>query len=159
MSTISTIIKQKEAIQAVKPPKGITIISKCTSPTMEEMERLLLIWIKDKETVVDTITETIICEKASAMNCDLKAGRGMINQSYDGGNSRYFTVGSRNLRDGPGNIQLFDMERLQVFNCDETSLFWKKRPSRTYITDEEKKMPGHKPMKDRLTLALCANNS
>ncbi|XP_035205354.1 tigger transposable element-derived protein 1-like [Stegodyphus dumicola] len=32
-------------------------------------------------------------------------------------------------------------------------------PRRTYITEEEKKLPGHKPMKDRLTLALCANAS
>ncbi|XP_068216312.1 tigger transposable element-derived protein 1-like [Palaemon carinicauda] len=32
-------------------------------------------------------------------------------------------------------------------------------PSRTYISAEEKKMPGQKPMKDRLTLALCANAS
>ncbi|XP_064109644.1 tigger transposable element-derived protein 1-like [Macrobrachium nipponense] len=47
----------------------------------------------------------------------------------------------------------------QIFNCDETGLFWKKMPRRTYITEEEKKMPGHKPMKDRLTLALCANAS
>ncbi|UYV78320.1 hypothetical protein LAZ67_16000961 [Cordylochernes scorpioides] len=47
----------------------------------------------------------------------------------------------------------------QVFNCDETGLFWKKMPNRTYITAEEKMMPGHKPMKDRLTLALCANAS
>ncbi|GBM85365.1 Tigger transposable element-derived protein 1 [Araneus ventricosus] len=45
----------------------------------------------------------------------------------------------------------------QVFNCDETGLFWKKIPNRTYITAEEKIMPGHKPRKDRLTLALCAN--
>ncbi|XP_064078530.1 tigger transposable element-derived protein 1-like [Macrobrachium nipponense] len=47
----------------------------------------------------------------------------------------------------------------QIFNCDETGLFWKKMPRRTYITEEEKKMPGHKPMKDRLTPALLANAS
>lgn len=47
----------------------------------------------------------------------------------------------------------------QVFNCDETGLFWKRMPNRTYITTEEKMMPGHKPMKDRLTLALCVNTS
>ncbi|GBN57708.1 Tigger transposable element-derived protein 1, partial [Araneus ventricosus] len=47
----------------------------------------------------------------------------------------------------------------QVFNCDEADLSWKKMPNRTYITAEEKIMPGHKPMKDRLTLALCGNAS
>ncbi|GFS56908.1 tigger transposable element-derived protein 1 [Nephila pilipes] len=30
-------------------------------------------------------------------------------------------------------------------------------PRRTFITAEEKSLPGHKTMKDRLTLALCAN--
>ncbi|XP_068208499.1 tigger transposable element-derived protein 1-like [Palaemon carinicauda] len=73
MSIILTIIKQKAAIKTVKPSKGITIISKCSSPNLEEMECLLLIWIKDKEIVGDTITETIICEKASTIYCDLKA--------------------------------------------------------------------------------------
>ena len=29
----------------------------------------------------------------------------------------------------------------QVFNADETSLFWK--PNRTFITQEEKSVPGH----------------
>ncbi|XP_068204588.1 tigger transposable element-derived protein 1-like [Palaemon carinicauda] len=32
-------------------------------------------------------------------------------------------------------------------------------PSQTYITAKEKKLPGHKPMKDRLILALCGNAS
>ena len=35
----------------------------------------------------------------------------------------------------------------QVFNCEETGLFWKKMPSKIYITKEEKALPGHKPMK------------
>jgi len=47
----------------------------------------------------------------------------------------------------------------QVFNCDETGLFWKKMPRRTYITEEEKALPGHEPMKDRLALLLCGNAS
>ena len=29
----------------------------------------------------------------------------------------------------------------QVFNCDETGLFWKKMPKRTYITREERTLP------------------
>ena len=32
-------------------------------------------------------------------------------------------------------------------------------PNRTYITKEEKSMPGHKPIKDRITILACANAS
>lgn len=45
----------------------------------------------------------------------------------------------------------------QVFNCDKTGLFWKKVPKRTYIP-QEKSLPGHKTVKDRLML-LCGNAS
>ncbi|XP_068224154.1 putative CENPB DNA-binding domain-containing protein 1 [Palaemon carinicauda] len=72
MLTISTILKHKGAIKAVKPPKGITIISKPCSPIIEEMERLLIVCIKDREIIDDTITETVICKKAHAIFTDLK---------------------------------------------------------------------------------------
>lgn len=45
----------------------------------------------------------------------------------------------------------------QVFNMDETGLFWKKMPSRTYIMQEEAKAPGFKAQKDRVTLVMCGN--
>uniref|UniRef100_A0A5S6Q7D5 DDE-1 domain-containing protein n=1 Tax=Trichuris muris TaxID=70415 RepID=A0A5S6Q7D5_TRIMR len=45
----------------------------------------------------------------------------------------------------------------QIFNCDETALFWKQMPKRTYIHKSEKQAPGFKPLKDRLTLVLCGN--
>ena len=38
----------------------------------------------------------------------------------------------------------------QIFNCDETGLFWKRMPTRTFLTKEEKKAPGFKVVKDRL---------
>jgi len=45
----------------------------------------------------------------------------------------------------------------QVFNCVETGLFWKRMPHRTYITKEETTLPGHKLMKNQLSLLFCAN--
>ncbi|GFV21579.1 tigger transposable element-derived protein 1 [Trichonephila clavipes] len=47
----------------------------------------------------------------------------------------------------------------QVFNADETGLYWKKLPNRTYIAKDEKTASGHKASKDRLTLLLCSNAS
>jgi hypothetical protein len=38
----------------------------------------------------------------------------------------------------------------EIFNINETGLFWKKMPDRTYISKEEKTMPGFKAAKDRL---------
>ncbi|GFV40879.1 tigger transposable element-derived protein 1 [Trichonephila clavipes] len=47
----------------------------------------------------------------------------------------------------------------QVFNADETGLYWKKMPNRTYIAKDEKTASGHKASKDRVTLLLCSNAS
>ena len=47
----------------------------------------------------------------------------------------------------------------QVFNCDETGLFWKKMPNRTCIHKSAKQTPGFKARKDRLTLVLCGNEA
>jgi len=45
----------------------------------------------------------------------------------------------------------------QVFNADETGLFWKRMPSRTFLSKNEKTAPGFKAAKHRLTLLLCAD--
>lgn len=45
----------------------------------------------------------------------------------------------------------------QVFNMDETGLFWKRMPSRTFIMKEEARAPGFKAYKDRVTLIMCGN--
>ncbi|GFY25486.1 tigger transposable element-derived protein 1 [Trichonephila clavipes] len=47
----------------------------------------------------------------------------------------------------------------QVLNADETGLYWKKMPNRTYIAKNEKTASGHKASKDRVTLLLCSNAS
>ncbi|XP_063229577.1 tigger transposable element-derived protein 1-like [Bacillus rossius redtenbacheri] len=45
----------------------------------------------------------------------------------------------------------------QVFNADETGLFWKRMPARTYIAKQERTAPGFKAAKDRVTVLLAAN--
>ena len=40
----------------------------------------------------------------------------------------------------------------QVFNVDETGLYWRRMPHQSYISKEENLMPGYKAAKDRLTL-------
>ncbi|XP_031613593.2 tigger transposable element-derived protein 1-like [Oreochromis aureus] len=195
-STIGTILKQKEVIKAAKPSMGTTVMSKRRTPIHDEMERLLLVWIKDKGRTGDTLTEMIICEKASSIYNDLVSKAASDEQPTASTSSQEGPPTPPEFRASHGWFDRFkkrtgihsvvrhgeaessDQEAAeeflkkfeelinqegyipqQIFNCDETGLFWKKMPRRTYITVEEKKMPGHKPMKDRLTLALCANAS
>uniref|UniRef100_A0A5F8G8Y5 HTH CENPB-type domain-containing protein n=1 Tax=Monodelphis domestica TaxID=13616 RepID=A0A5F8G8Y5_MONDO len=186
-STICTILKQKELLKVITPAKGIKIISKLRTSVHEEMERLLLVWLMEKQLTGETVTKSIICEKAQEIYGDLveqtpgtsmdetskesfKASRGWFDnfKKRSGIHSvvRDSEASSAGEKSAKAFIETFaklveDEAYIpqQVFNCDETGLFWKKMPRRTYITAEEKSMPGHKPMKDRLTLALCANAS
>ncbi|GBM74592.1 Tigger transposable element-derived protein 1 [Araneus ventricosus] len=151
------------------------------------MEKLLMVWVTEKQLKSDTLTQGIICEKARAIYGDLlnqtprtstdeasedsfKASRGWFAnfKKRTGIHSvvRHGEAASSDVKAAEDYLKTFS-ELIeangyipqQVFNCDETGLLWKKMPNRTYITAEEKIMPGHKPMKDRLTLALCANAS
>uniref|UniRef100_A0A452GJZ5 HTH CENPB-type domain-containing protein n=1 Tax=Gopherus agassizii TaxID=38772 RepID=A0A452GJZ5_9SAUR len=45
----------------------------------------------------------------------------------------------------------------QVFNADETGLFWKKMPNCTYISKSEGQAPGFKAAKDCMTVLFCGN--
>lgn len=47
----------------------------------------------------------------------------------------------------------------QIFNCDETGIFWKTLASRTWISEQEERAPGFKVAEDRFTLLFCANAS
>ncbi|XP_068245470.1 putative CENPB DNA-binding domain-containing protein 1 [Palaemon carinicauda] len=71
-STICTLLKKKDAIKTTKPSTGLGILSKLCSDIHNEMQRLLLIWIEEKQLVGKTMTKTIICENASGIYDDLK---------------------------------------------------------------------------------------
>ncbi|XP_035221359.1 tigger transposable element-derived protein 1-like [Stegodyphus dumicola] len=181
---ICTVLKQKELIKGITPAKGITIISKLRSSLHEKVEKLLM---TEKQLQGGTLTQSIICEKARVIYDDLlkqirhtstneeskdsfKANRNWFDnfRKRTGVHSvvRHGEVASSDVKAAEVYIKTFSelIEAKgyipqQVFNWDETELFWKRMPNRTYITAEEKTMPGHKPMKDILTLALCANAS
>ncbi|GFQ75808.1 tigger transposable element-derived protein 1 [Trichonephila clavata] len=47
----------------------------------------------------------------------------------------------------------------QIFNANETALYWKKLPSRTFISKNQRRAQGFKPSKVRITLHVCSNLS
>uniref|UniRef100_A0A3P9DK91 HTH CENPB-type domain-containing protein n=1 Tax=Maylandia zebra TaxID=106582 RepID=A0A3P9DK91_9CICH len=158
-STIGTILKQKEVIKAGKPSKGTTIMSKRRTPIHDEMERLLLVWIKDKGETGNTLTETVICEKTSSIYNDLvskeapltspefRASHGWFYRfkKRTGNHSvvRHGEAASSNHKAAEEFVKKFEL-------INQEGYIPQQMPRRTYITAEEIKMPGHNPMKDRL---------
>ena len=45
----------------------------------------------------------------------------------------------------------------QLFNCDETGLYWKLMPNKTLVSSREKEAKGFKVPKDCVTIMPCAN--
>ncbi|XP_014774301.1 uncharacterized protein LOC106872008 isoform X2 [Octopus bimaculoides] len=72
-STICTILKNKCKLKNVRVAKGITKLSKSRNNFIEEMENLLLVWIKEKEIACENISESMICVKAKQLFDDLVA--------------------------------------------------------------------------------------
>ncbi|KAK9727550.1 Tc5 transposase DNA-binding domain [Popillia japonica] len=73
-TTIFTILTNKDAIKSAKVAKGVSKLfhEKHRSSIHEEMERLLAIWIKDRQVKGDVTTQDIICHKAKKIYDDLK---------------------------------------------------------------------------------------
>ena len=71
MSTICTILKKKEEIRGLDAANGVMRISKQWPCVLEDVEKLLLVWINEKQLAGDTVTENFIWEKAKALYTDL----------------------------------------------------------------------------------------
>ncbi|KAJ7313555.1 hypothetical protein JRQ81_005040 [Phrynocephalus forsythii] len=70
-STIATILEDKERIMGRDTAKGVTNIIKNWLAVMDQVENLLLLWIREKVRAGDTVTQAVICAKARALHADL----------------------------------------------------------------------------------------
>ncbi|XP_052751843.1 jerky protein homolog-like [Galleria mellonella] len=51
----------------------------------------------------------------------------------------------------------FNLDPSQVYNADESGLFWRVMPNKTFVSCNEKDVPGRKVSKERVTILPCAN--
>ena len=61
-STICTVLKKKEEIRGLDVVKGVTRVSKQRPRVLEDVEKLLLVWINEKQLAGDTVTELYLLE-------------------------------------------------------------------------------------------------
>ncbi|XP_067947153.1 tigger transposable element-derived protein 1-like [Watersipora subatra] len=145
------------------------------------MEKLLTIWLDDQQRRRFPLSLLLIQEKAKSIFEDVKAkaGESVAEETFSascGWFSRFKKRVNLHNVSVSGEEASADTEAAerfpqvlkkiieeggysakQIFNVDETGLVGKKMPEKTYISREEKTMPGYKAAKDRLTLMLGAN--
>ncbi|CAH2319103.1 tigger transposable element-derived 1-like [Pelobates cultripes] len=143
----------KEKISGRDAAKGVTRVSKQRPPVLEEVEKLLLLWIEQKQRAGDSVTKAIICEKAKALHVDLLKQQPGTSADAEGFKASREWFKRFKTRSGIHSVvrhgeaassdaaaaEEFATEFLevivsegyfpqQVFNCNETGLFWKRMP-------------------------------
>ncbi|XP_032836246.1 uncharacterized protein LOC116957903 [Petromyzon marinus] len=184
-------------------PLTATKIFRSRSAVLENMERLLGVWIEDQSQRGAALSAPAVQEKARSLFEDLRqmsgggggggggagetfgASRGWFErfkkrsglgslgppgEAAGGGGDAASAASPSAASPAAGTAAGYpDVLRGvieeggyvpgQVFNVDETELYWKRMPARTSIAAEEKTAPGFKAAKDRLALLLAANAS
>ncbi|XP_053143783.1 tigger transposable element-derived protein 1-like [Hemicordylus capensis] len=178
-STIRSIKKNEDAIRgsvASGTQSSLKVSFMPRDPNIEKMEKALNIWMEDQAQKKVPLSTRMICVKAR------KIYRHLVESSGEGDPEKFqaskgwfenfkkrFSLHNVKL---VGEIASADQEaattfpaklkRLieeegyvpdQVFNADETGLFWKRMPNRTFIAKEKRRAPGFKAAKDRLIVA------
>ncbi|XP_053570666.1 tigger transposable element-derived protein 1-like [Bombina bombina] len=184
-TTINTVMKNRQKIVAeVKSATPVnTTTNRKRDSIVADMERLLILWIENQTTRYVPVNQAIIQSKALSLFNDQKAKKGEAAKDAEfvasrGWFDRFKKRSNLHNIKVQGEAAAADTEAAesypsdfakiiedggysmdQIFNVDETGLFWKKMPARTFIARQEKSMPGYKPAKDRITLLLGGNAS
>ncbi|XP_066970071.1 tigger transposable element-derived protein 1-like [Macrobrachium rosenbergii] len=182
-ASVQKHMKDGASVMAVTPKATTTRLSKLHNPNLVEMERLLMVWLKDLNQRNVPVSLGLIQEKAresyealvrkrgeGSGSAPFVASRGWFNRFKSRANLHSLKLqeeaasSDEEVTEG-FPICLAEVIREagytadQVFNVNETGLFWKRMPGRTYISKEEKTAPGYKVSKERLTLLLGSNAS
>ncbi|XP_051830692.1 tigger transposable element-derived protein 1-like [Antechinus flavipes] len=184
ISTVATIRDNKEKIKAsseVASPSRVTQLTRHRSAVMENMERLLSLWIEDQNRQNAPMSTMIIQEKAKSLFDDLQREQGESSQMEAFSASRGWFVRFKERHGLPsikvssdaastaaaGELKYSEVLKSiiqkggytphHVFNFGETGLYWKRMPEKTYISVEENAAAGLRSTKDRLMLLLGGN--
>lgn len=185
-STVSTIRVNRERIKAsaqASTPASACKLFLHRSDVMENMERMLSQWILEQNRNNEPASTAAIQLKARSLYHDLQnkqgenadrkpfaASKGWFDRfkrrhsfhdmkSGDvGGNAAAETEVDPKYQEELKNvIEEGSYTAQQVFYVFETGLFWKRMPTKTFISKEEKSAVGFKVSKERLTLLLGGN--
>jgi len=173
----------KEFAKTSTPLQSKQTSTKVRSSIMVKMESLLSIWIENQNQRRMPLSKMIIQNKALSIFNDIKKN----SPSSSGKNLEKFKASQGWFERFKSRAKLHNVvlkgeaasadiaaankfkielkaiieegcySSKQILNVDETGLYWKRLPGRTFISKTEKSCPGYKVSKDRLTLLLGGN--
>ncbi|XP_053640875.1 tigger transposable element-derived protein 1 [Cherax quadricarinatus] len=150
---------------------------------LNNMEKLLNAWVKHETQKHTPLSMGVIQEKARSIFEDLKQREGEGSEEINFNVIKWCFEWYKRYTDLHGNIltnkaastdtdalataiyqqmlkQIIkdnDYTPQQVFNADETGLYWKRMPSKTSISRNENRTRGFRASKDRMSLLLGGN--
>lgn len=175
-STISRILKNKNRIledfaKTFRGPGNRKYLKQSGNPAMEE--KLQHWFLKQRERNVP-INGKILQEKAKTLHQEINpqknfcASEGWLSKFKKRHGIRILSISGEKLSSQPELVAPFlskfrqkilelNLSHNQIYNADESGLYWKTIPDKTFVAAHERSAPGRKVAKDRLTFLVCAN--
>ncbi|XP_050330445.1 jerky protein homolog-like [Bactrocera neohumeralis] len=142
----------------------------------EEFEQKLYAWFEEKRSRHQTISAGVLRQKAKSLyqkmynNESFKASDGWFQKFKKRFSVRNLKICGESLSAKPDLVPAFQNELYnvieaenllddQIYNADESGLFWKMFPDKTLVHFKEKSAPGTKMSKERITFLCCANKT
>lgn len=142
----------------------------------EKLDEAVYLWFKQQRAQGIPISGNILKEKALLLsqklneNESFSASQGWLDKFKKRHGIRQLAIAgeklSANIESAKDFVERFEemieKENLtldQIYNADETGLFYRMMPSKTLASKEEASAPGYKKSKDRVSLLVCANAS
>ncbi|XP_050293700.1 jerky protein homolog-like [Anthonomus grandis grandis] len=134
-----------------------------------------MIWFLRQRETNAPISGLILKEKAKYFHEKLydkystfSANSGWLQQFKKRFGIRFLTITGEKLSSQPELVSPFlrkleekikdlNLDYNQVYNADQTGLYWKLLPGKTYVSSEEKTAPGRKTAKEKITFLACTN--
>lgn len=142
---------------------------------LPKMEKALYSWFLSQRNKNYPINGLILKQKAKELHSKLKennsnffASDGWLQRFKKRYGIRLLTISGEKLSSRPELVEPFKkllqnkikemgISMDQIYNADESGLYWKLLPGKSYVSIMEKQAPGRKTEKQRLTFLACAN--
>lgn len=177
IQTVRDLKKQKSQLLsfAANYESRVTKRKTMKSATLDDLDKSLFMWFSQKRAEGIPISGPILVAKAKFFNdalglsTEFNASSGWLHRFKSRHGIRELSIQGEKLSGDSEAVAEFrktfkafitenQLSTEQIYNADETGLYYRRLPSKSLASENEKSAPGYKIGKERLTI-LCAANS